>query len=153
MLFVRAVGNIAFAKSSHDEVRYCKPPPPTEAPVPVDTAKVVRKTVPDLIEAPGSVEPIDSVAVKSLVDGQLLEAHVKDGDEVKKGDLLFKIDPRPAQAAETAEPVALSPGLRLALAITALGTLVIGIFPEIFLRAAAWSLSVPQAGAVLGMLK
>jgi multidrug efflux system membrane fusion protein len=76
-----------------------KPPPPKEAAVPVDTAKVVRKTVPDLIAAPGSVEPIDSVAVKSLVDGQLLEVHVKDGDEVKKGQLLFKIDPRPAQAA------------------------------------------------------
>jgi multidrug efflux system membrane fusion protein len=75
-----------------------KPPPPKEAAVPVDIAKVVRKTVPDLISAPGSVEPIDTVAVKSLVDGQLLEAHVKDGDEVKKGDLLFKIDPRPAQA-------------------------------------------------------
>jgi multidrug efflux system membrane fusion protein len=75
-----------------------KPPPPKEAAIPVDTAKVVRKTVPDLIAAPGSVEPIDSVAVKSLVDGQLLEAHVKDGDEVKKGELLFKIDPRPAQA-------------------------------------------------------
>ena len=74
-----------------------KPPPP-DAAVPVDTAKVIKKTVPDLIEAPGSVEPIDTVAVKSLVDGQLLEAHVKDGDEVKKGELLFKIDPRPAQA-------------------------------------------------------
>ena len=75
-----------------------KPPPPQDPAVPVDTAKVVRKTIPDLISAPGSVEPIDSVAVKSLVDGQLLEAHVKDGDEVRKGDLLFKIDPRPAQA-------------------------------------------------------
>ena len=42
-----------------------------------------------------AVEPIDTVAVKSLVDGQLLEARVKDGDEVKKGGLLFKIDPRP----------------------------------------------------------
>ncbi|HEY4349629.1 MAG TPA: efflux RND transporter periplasmic adaptor subunit, partial [Paraburkholderia sp.] len=59
---------------------------------------MIKKTVPDLIEAPGSVEPIDTVAVKSLVDGQLLEAHVKDGDEVKKGELLFTIDPRPAQA-------------------------------------------------------
>jgi multidrug efflux system membrane fusion protein len=75
-----------------------KKPPPPEAAVPVDTAKVIKKTVPDLIDAPGSVEPIDTVAVKSLVDGQLLEAHVKDGDEVKKGELLFKIDARPAQA-------------------------------------------------------
>ena len=74
-----------------------KPPPP-DAAVPVDTAKVIKKTVPDLIDAPGSVEPIDTVAVKSLVDGQLLDVRVKDGDEVKKGELLFKIDPRPAQA-------------------------------------------------------
>ncbi len=55
--------------------------------------------------------------------------------------------------AESTEPVAMSPGLRLALAITALGTVAIGIFPEVFLRAAAWSLSVPQASAVLGLLK
>ena len=75
-----------------------KKPPPPDAAVPVDTAKVIKKTVPDLIEAPGAVEPIDTVAVKSLVDGQLLDVHVKDGDEVKKGELLFKIDPRPAQA-------------------------------------------------------
>jgi membrane fusion protein, multidrug efflux system len=75
-----------------------KKPPPPDAAVPVDTAKVIKKTVPDLIDAPGSVEPIDTVAVKSLVDGQLLEVRVKDGDEVKKGELLFKIDPRPAQA-------------------------------------------------------
>ncbi len=76
-----------------------KPPPSAPAAVPVETTKVMKKTVPDLLGAPGAVEPIDTVAVKSLVDGQLLEAHVNDGDEVKKGQLLFKIDPRPAQAA------------------------------------------------------
>ncbi len=85
-----------------------KPPPPQDPAVPVDTAKVVRKTIPDLISAPGSVEPIDSVAVKSLVDGQLLEARVKDGDEVTKGQLLFKIDPRPAQAALAQSQAALA---------------------------------------------
>jgi multidrug efflux system membrane fusion protein len=47
----------------------------------------------------GTVEAIDSVAVKSLVDGQLLDVHVKDGDAVKRGELLFTIDSRPAQAA------------------------------------------------------
>lgn len=55
--------------------------------------------MPDLVTAVGTVEAINSVAVKSLVDGQLLESKVKDGDEVKAGQLLFKIDPRPAQAA------------------------------------------------------
>lgn len=76
-----------------------KPPPPHDTAVPVAIAKVVRKSMPELITAVGTVEAINSVALKSLVDGQLLESHVKDGDEVKAGQLLFKIDPRPAQAA------------------------------------------------------
>ena len=78
----------------------CSKAPPASAPaaVPVGVATAMRKTVPDLLAAVGTVEAINSVAVKSLVDGQLLESHVKDGDEVKAGQLLFKIDARPAQA-------------------------------------------------------
>ena len=49
--------------------------------------------------AVGSVEPINSVSVKSLIDGQILESLVKDGDDVKQNQLLFRIDPRPAEAA------------------------------------------------------
>jgi multidrug efflux system membrane fusion protein len=76
------------------------PPPPPPAPaVPVSVATATRKNMPDLLTAIGTVEAINSVAVKSLVDGQLLEAHVKDGEAVKAGQLLFKIDARPAQAA------------------------------------------------------
>ncbi|HTA64633.1 MAG TPA: efflux RND transporter periplasmic adaptor subunit, partial [Xanthomonadaceae bacterium] len=70
-----------------------------EPPAPVTVATVEKRSVPEQLVAVGSVEAINSVAVKSLVDGQLLESHVKDGDEVKKGELLFRIDPRPAQAA------------------------------------------------------
>jgi len=78
----------------------CSKPPPAPAPAaaPVSVAVAMRKTMPDLLAAVGTVEAINSVAVKSLVDGQLLESHVKDGDEVKAGQLLFRIDPRPAQA-------------------------------------------------------
>ena len=74
------------------------PPPAADNAVPVDTARAVVKSMPELVNAVGTVEAINSVAVKSLVDGQLLESRVKDGDEVKQGQLLFKIDPRPAQA-------------------------------------------------------
>ena len=56
------------------------PPPPRDTSVPVSVAKVVRKSMPELITAVGTVEAINSVALKSLVDGQLLESHVKDGD-------------------------------------------------------------------------
>ena len=76
-----------------------KPAPPPEAPAPVEIARVVQKTMPERIAAVGTVEAINSVAVKSRVDGQLLESHVNDGDDVRQGQLLFKIDPRPALAA------------------------------------------------------
>ncbi|MGH8090221.1 MAG: efflux RND transporter periplasmic adaptor subunit [Rudaea sp.] len=76
-----------------------KPSAPRSEAVPVETARVVQKAMPELVQAVGTVEAIDSVAVKSLVDGQLLDVHVKDGDAVTRGELLFTIDPRPAQAA------------------------------------------------------
>jgi len=75
------------------------PPPPADASVPVSFASAVSKTMPDLVTAVGTVEAINSVAVKSLIDGRLLSSAVKDGDDVKAGQLLFKVDPRPAQAA------------------------------------------------------
>jgi multidrug efflux system membrane fusion protein len=75
------------------------PPPPAEVPVPVEVARVVQKAMPERIDAVGTVEAINSVAVKSRVDGQLLESRVTDGEDVHQGQLLFKIDPRPAQAA------------------------------------------------------
>lgn len=75
------------------------PPPPADVPVPVSVIQVVQKSMPELVNAVGSVEAINSVAIKSLVDGQLLESQVKDGQDTRKGELLFKIDSRPAQAA------------------------------------------------------
>ncbi len=76
-----------------------EPAQKTEPAVPVSVAKATRRSVPERVIAVGSVEAINSVAIKSLVDGQLLEAHVKDGADVRKAQLLFRIDPRPAQAA------------------------------------------------------
>ena len=73
--------------------------PPKAAPAPVTVATVAARDMPILAAAPGSVEAINSVAVKSLVDGQLLEALVRDGADVAAGQLLFRIDPRPARAA------------------------------------------------------
>ncbi|MBS0556508.1 MAG: efflux RND transporter periplasmic adaptor subunit, partial [Proteobacteria bacterium] len=76
-----------------------KAPPSTPAPVPVETALVAQKAMPELVHAVGTVEAIDSVAVRTQVDGELLAAQVRDGENVKKGQPLFTIDPRPAHAA------------------------------------------------------
>jgi multidrug efflux system membrane fusion protein len=66
--------------------------------VPVTTASVLTKTVPVRVSAIGNVEPYTTVAVKARVDGQIVSAHFKEGDEVRQGSVLFEIDPRPFAA-------------------------------------------------------
>ena len=72
-----------------------KGPPPA----PVVVAAVRQHDVPMRLQAIGNVEAYTSVAVKSRVDGQILEVHFREGQEVKKGEVLFRIDPRPFEAA------------------------------------------------------
>jgi membrane fusion protein, multidrug efflux system len=67
--------------------------------VPVRTALVVQKDVPVQLQEFGTCEALATVAIKSLVNGQIVKVHFVEGHEVKKGDLLFSIDPRPFEAA------------------------------------------------------
>ena len=67
--------------------------------MPVDAATVVRKDVPIIVEALGTVQPIETVNVQSRVSGQIMQVFFTQGQVVKKGDPLFLIDPRPYQAA------------------------------------------------------
>jgi len=76
-----------------------KPGPGAGAPVPVLATQAVEKTIPVQIGAIGNVQPINMVAVKSRVTGHVTEVHFQEGQEVRRGDLLFTIDPRPLQAA------------------------------------------------------
>lgn len=72
--------------------------PAAKPPVPVAIATVERKTVPVQIKAIGNVEPYATVAIKAQVSGEVLKVHFTEGQDVKKGDLLFTIDPRTYQA-------------------------------------------------------
>jgi membrane fusion protein, multidrug efflux system len=67
--------------------------------VPILAAKVVQKTVSDTIRAIGRVEAFSTVDVKAQISGQVMQVHFLQGQDVKQGDLLFTIDPRPFQAA------------------------------------------------------
>jgi membrane fusion protein, multidrug efflux system len=69
------------------------------AAVPVSVATVVQQTVPFRLQAIGNVEAFATVAVKARADGQIVEVGFKEGEEVQKGRVLFKIDPRPFEAA------------------------------------------------------
>jgi multidrug efflux system membrane fusion protein len=68
-------------------------------PVPVAVAPVEQKSVPRQIQAIGTVEAYSVVSVKAQVGGELTHIHFKEGQEVRRGELLFTIDPRPYQAA------------------------------------------------------
>lgn len=68
-------------------------------PVPVVTAKVEKRSVPVTIPAVGTAEPISTVQVRAQVTGQLSAILFAEGQEVRKGQLLFTIDARPFEAA------------------------------------------------------
>ncbi|WP_337998131.1 efflux RND transporter periplasmic adaptor subunit [Oleispirillum naphthae] len=65
---------------------------------PVVAAQAERRDVPRLVRTYGSVLASATAQIKSLVEGRVLEAFFTEGDTVKAGDLLFRIDPRPFQA-------------------------------------------------------
>jgi len=66
--------------------------------VPVEVASVTEQDVPIQIKSIGNVEAQNTVAVRSQIEGTLLRVAFVPGQEVKRGDLLFTIDPRPLQA-------------------------------------------------------
>jgi multidrug efflux system membrane fusion protein len=63
--------------------------------IPVAVAKAEVRDLPILLNGLGSVDAFNTVAVKSRIDGQLIKVNVKEGQEVKQGELLAEIDPRP----------------------------------------------------------
>lgn len=67
--------------------------------VPVLATQAVVKTMPVEIHAIGSVQAFSRVAVRSRITGELTRVHFQEGQEVKQGELLFTIDPRPPRAA------------------------------------------------------
>ncbi len=66
---------------------------------PVTIGSVTRKDVPVQLITIGNVEAYASVAIKSMVNGQVTKTAFQEGQEVKTGDLLFVVDPRPFEAA------------------------------------------------------
>lgn len=72
--------------------------PPPKPPVPVKVATAGRQTVPVELRAVGNVEAVATVEVKAQVGGTLARVHFREGEEVRRGDLLFTIDPRPFEA-------------------------------------------------------
>src|SRR5262252_8201368 len=67
--------------------------------VPVVVTPATVQSLPVRLTAIGNAEAVATVAVKARVDGQILAVNFKEGEEVKKGTILFRIDQRPYEAA------------------------------------------------------
>ncbi len=79
---------------SADQPKNAAPPPRL-----VTTAQVIARDSPLYVDEIGTCAAQESVSIQAQVTGQITERHFADGADVKKGDLLFTIDPRPYQAA------------------------------------------------------
>ena len=64
-----------------------------EGPVPVLATTVMRADVPVYLDAVGTIKALNTVTMRPQVDGRLLSVNFKEGDDVKKGDVLARIDP------------------------------------------------------------
>src|SRR6266496_6125082 len=62
--------------------------PPAARVIPVEVAKAVKKPAPVIIEALGTVTPIQSVAVRTRLDSEIVGVHFEDGASVRQGDPL-----------------------------------------------------------------
>ena len=97
VLLIAAAGTIGAIKVEASDAAPKGAPPATS----VDVAEVVSRNIVDWQNYSGKLEAVDRVEIRPLVGGTLTAVHFKDGSLVKKGDLLFTIDPRP-YAAEVA---------------------------------------------------
>src|SRR5262249_51614289 len=92
LYFGTARGSIPFLKQS-------AAPRPAAIPVPVSATAVERRDVPIYLTGLGTVQAYNSVLVKSRVDGQIVKINFSEGRDVRAGDVLVEIDPRPFEAA------------------------------------------------------
>lgn len=89
----------ACSEGGHAEEKQPKPQEMSRRAVPVVIAPVAQKAAPVQLSAIGTVEAVSTVAIKAQVSGELKQVHFEEGQEVKKGDLLFTIDRLPFEVA------------------------------------------------------
>jgi multidrug efflux system membrane fusion protein len=73
--------------------------PPVDNAAPVVVTLAVQKDIPVDVNAVGTIEAYSNVQVKSMIAGEITKVGFTEGQDVKKGALLFEIDPRPYHAA------------------------------------------------------
>ena len=87
------VALVTLAGCSEPQAQQAPPPPPA-----VSVAAALEREVVSTDEFPGRFEAVESVEVRARVSGYLQSIHFRPGGQVRKGEPLFVIDPRPFQA-------------------------------------------------------
>ncbi|WP_317205061.1 efflux RND transporter periplasmic adaptor subunit [Janthinobacterium sp.] len=91
-------GLTALAMSGCDSANSKVPDAPAAGGPPISAAAVVEKQITETQEFSGRLEAVERVEIRSRVSGFITAVNFKPGGEVKRGDVLFVIDPRPFQA-------------------------------------------------------
>lgn len=91
-------GLVAVSLAGCDSANSKVPDAPAAGGPPISAAAVVEKQITETHEFSGRLEAIERVEIRSRVSGFITAVNFKPGSEVKKGDVLFVIDPRPFQA-------------------------------------------------------
>ncbi|MCL6483257.1 MAG: efflux RND transporter periplasmic adaptor subunit [Janthinobacterium lividum] len=91
-------GLVAVSLAGCDKANSKVPDAPAAGGPPVSAAAVIQKQITETQEFSGRLEAIERVEIRSRVGGYITAVNFKPGSEVKKGDVLFVIDPRPFQA-------------------------------------------------------
>jgi membrane fusion protein, multidrug efflux system len=94
LLLLPLLGTLFFSSCGPKTAKPAGPPPRA-----VSIAKAESRDVPVYLDAIGNCVAFETVTVQPQVSGPVTEIHFTDGAELKKGDALFTIDPRPYQAA------------------------------------------------------
>jgi len=113
IILVALIGGGAYWWHSHSASSTAEPKAGTQQPrgkggrhggagaamAPVQASEAVRQSVPQYLSGLGTVTAANTVTLRSRVDGDLMAIHFTEGQEVKAGELLAEIDPRPYQVA------------------------------------------------------
>ncbi len=71
----------------------------TDDTIPVVTEKIRRRDLPVYLNGLGKVQALNTVTIRAQVDGKIVQVNFREGQDVRSGDILMQIDPRPYQAA------------------------------------------------------
>jgi multidrug efflux system membrane fusion protein len=93
------VGGLVWLRTAQKAAHEAAHPDPSTLPIPVATATAVRADVPLTVDGIGTVQALNTVNIRPMVSGPLVDIRFREGQDVKAGDVLARIDSRTYQAA------------------------------------------------------